>query len=107
MTRIAVACLCLIAWGVALRESAARRPVAAPAPLSKAPAERAPVADPGDAEEGVTRRVSIGSQAPSVHAATAVELPDGSLRAFWFGGSREGARDVAIWSSDFREDEWT
>lgn len=107
MTRIAVACLCLIAWGVALRESAARRPVAAPAPLSKAPAERAPVADPGDAEEGVTRRVSIGSQAPSVHAATAVKLPDGSLRAFWFGGSREGARDVAIWSSDFREDEWT
>lgn len=37
--------------------------------------------------------------APSVHAATAVELADGRLRAFWYGGTREGAPDVAIYTS--------
>ncbi|MCG8394970.1 MAG: exo-alpha-sialidase [Pseudomonadales bacterium] len=36
-----------------------------------------------------------------VHAASMVELPDGSLRAFWFAGSREGAADVAIHSAVF------
>lgn len=32
----------------------------------------------------------------AVHAASAVELGDGSLRAVWFSGSREGASDVTI-----------
>ena len=40
-----------------------------------------------------------GSAEPSVHAVSAVELSDGTLRAFWFGGSREGARDVSIYSA--------
>ena len=35
----------------------------------------------------------------AVHAASLVELRDGSLRAVWFSGSREGARDVAIKTS--------
>jgi predicted neuraminidase len=35
----------------------------------------------------------------SVHSATAVELADGTLRAFWYGGTREGASDVAIYTS--------
>ncbi|HKW38388.1 MAG TPA: sialidase family protein [Burkholderiales bacterium] len=34
-----------------------------------------------------------------VHSATAVELADGRLRAFWYGGTREGAQDVAIYTS--------
>jgi predicted neuraminidase len=37
----------------------------------------------------------------SVHAATAVELSDGRLRAFWYGGTREGASDVAIYTSTY------
>lgn len=37
---------------------------------------------------------SVPGQA--VHAASLVELGDGSLRAVWFSGSREGAGDVAI-----------
>jgi predicted neuraminidase len=38
------------------------------------------------------------SSAPgqAVHAASLVELRDGRLRAVWFSGSREGARDVTI-----------
>ena len=34
--------------------------------------------------------------APSVHAASLIALKDGSVRAFWFAGSREGAADVVI-----------
>lgn len=50
--------------------------------------------------------VSTSCPAPSVHSASSVVLPDGGIRAFWFGGSREGAADVAIWSAEFVDDEW-
>lgn len=36
------------------------------------------------------------SPGQAVHAASLVELRDGRLRAVWFSGSREGARDVVI-----------
>ena len=39
------------------------------------------------------------STAASVHSATAAEISGGRLRAFWYGGSREGAPDVAIYTS--------
>src|SRR5690606_12439131 len=39
--------------------------------------------------------------APSVHASTIAQLPDGGLIAAWFGGSREGAKDVAIYASNW------
>jgi len=35
------------------------------------------------------------------HAASLVELKDGRIRAFWFAGSREGAKDVVIRSAVF------
>ena len=40
-------------------------------------------------------------EVPSVHSATAVELDGGRIRAYWFGGSREGARDVSIWTAEW------
>jgi predicted neuraminidase len=36
---------------------------------------------------------------PSCHASTIVELPNGELVVSWFGGTREGDRNVAIWLS--------
>jgi predicted neuraminidase len=58
--------------------------------------------------EGETRIVSSDFP-PSVHSATAVELSDGRIRAFWYGGSREGAKDVAIYSAlfDSSSGEWS
>jgi len=46
---------------------------------------------------------------PSVHSASAVELGDGGIFAVWYGGSREGARDVAIYSAiyDPARREWS
>ncbi len=43
----------------------------------------------------------------SSHASTLVELRDGSLLAAWFGGSAEGASDVAIWSARRRAGRWS
>jgi len=45
----------------------------------------------------------------SVHASSLVELNDGRIRAFWFAGSREGAKDVEIVSAVFDpiKDTWS
>src|SRR5436305_11526671 len=42
----------------------------------------------------------------SAHASTIVETNAG-LVAAWFGGTREGAADVAIWLSRHERDTWT
>lgn len=47
-----------------------------------------------------TRFASHG-KTPFVHSAAAVQISDGRLRAFWYGGSREHAKDVAIYTAIF------
>ncbi|HJS73617.1 MAG TPA: sialidase family protein, partial [Vicinamibacteria bacterium] len=46
-------------------------------------------------------RIVSSDDPPSVHSATAVEIAGGRIRAFWYGGSREGASDVAIYTAVF------
>lgn len=43
----------------------------------------------------------------ATHAASLIELRDGSVRAFWFAGSREGAPDVTIRSAVFDGQSWS
>ena len=42
-----------------------------------------------------------GELTREVHSATAVELNNGDIRAFWYGGKREGSKDTAIYSRVF------
>jgi len=44
---------------------------------------------------------------PSAHASTIVELSNGDLLAAWFGGTREGNTDVAIWGSRRANGTWS
>lgn len=48
-----------------------------------------------------------GKPVPSCHASTLVVLPDGDVLAAWFGGTREGAPDVAIWTARRSGDRWS
>lgn len=100
--RAGLALACIIAWGIAMRESSTRRPEIADNSIQTG--EHSAVLSGFEPEMS---RISVGSPAPSVHSATAVELPDGTIRAYWFGGSREGASDVAIWSAALRAGDWS
>ena len=51
-------------------------------------------------------RFASSGETAEVHAATAYEDGPNGLTAFWYGGSREGARDVAIWQSRLSEGQW-
>jgi len=45
--------------------------------------------------------------APSCHASTIVKLSDGTLLASWFAGAKEGADDVMIWTSYYKDNKWS
>jgi predicted neuraminidase len=51
--------------------------------------------------------VSTNMPTRSCHASTIVELPNGDLLAAWFGGTNEGAPDVAIWMSRRTSSGWS
>lgn len=43
---------------------------------------------------------------PESHSATIAETPEGLITA-WFGGTKEGNKDVCIWTSRLVNDKWT
>ena len=43
----------------------------------------------------------------SAHASTVVQLKNGDLMSAWFGGTKEGAPDVAIWGARRHEGKWS
>lgn len=77
------------------------QPTAAKPSLLLPPADR----HPGGTKSGLStpqfehQFFASNPAAPSVHASTITELPDGGMMAAWFGGSREGAGDVSIYGS--------
>jgi len=60
-------------------------------------------------QPGLVRREFIYDTAPfaSAHATTIVEPQGGGLVAAWFGGTREGDKDVGIWLSRHEGGKWT
>ena len=44
---------------------------------------------------------------PSVHSATAAVLSDGRLISCWYGGTREGHRDVRIFCAYYQQQQWS
>lgn len=73
--------------------------------LSAAPAAgfadpRMPRAGDADPEPFYAERYASRSATASVHSAAAIAIP-GGMRAFWYGGTREGAKDVAIYSATY------
>lgn len=59
-----------------------------------------PIDDTSTTARYSSQFVSRG-ETPRVHSVTAVEITDAVVRAFWYGGTREGALDVAIYSAQF------
>lgn len=51
--------------------------------------------------------ISARMPTPSCHASTIVELSNGDLLSAWFGGTKEGAPDVAIWMSRRTPNGWS
>lgn len=67
------------------------------------------LAPPANAAPARATKEFIFTSAPfaSAHASTLVELRNGDLLAAWFGGTHEGAPDVAIWGSRRTAGHWS
>ncbi len=90
--------LYVIAWCGAVVGLLYNRPGTA-APLRVELTNQAAVKSPETAAVFWQTRLEPVAGAPSVHAATLTQLPNGDLLAAWFGGSREGAKDVSIYAA--------
>jgi predicted neuraminidase len=59
------------------------------------------------ATEAVKEFVFDRAPFSAAHASTVVELSNRDLMAAWFGGTKEGAPDVAIWGSTRNDHGWS
>src|SRR5688572_21935610 len=104
---IVIAATLVIAAGAIFRatndgRSAPTRIAATPnSSATLAPAETAPVS--------AQSWVSPAGHTPSAHSCSTAVLSNGDLLAVWFGGSREGAADVSLFTAryEFQLGGWT
>lgn len=54
----------------------------------------------------MSTRSNLKADTSAAHAATIARLPDRSVAAFWFAGSREGAGDVRIFTARLASGRW-
>ena len=92
MTVIRAGVLLVIASGFALAISTL--------PTMQAPAFVIPEyrTDSRDIKPVLEMAFISGDLTREVHSATAVELNNGNIRVFWYGGKREGSKDTSIYS---------
>ncbi len=91
--RVLVLCVVLVAFGAGFAKVLQRKP---PAPFQVAPAALLREDQPYFQTDFASSTLHT-----QTHAASLIELKDGSIRAFWFAGSKEGAPDVEIRSATF------
>jgi predicted neuraminidase len=92
MTAIRIGVLLVIAYGFSLA-------------ISSLPARQEPVfvipeyrTRSQDSEPVMETAFISGDLTSEVHSATAIELDNGDIRVFWYGGKREGSKDTSIYS---------
>ncbi len=93
MNRLAVLGFILITFGIGFFKASQYPASAGFQVSSKSPASNSDVHFQGS--------FASSSQHIQAHAASVIELKDGRIRAFWFSGSSEGAKDVEIHSAVF------
>ena len=91
--RLFVSCVILICFGFGFYKMPEHR---IPEAFQAHPAIAA-----GASEPLFQSRFASSAQHIQTHASSLIELKDGRIRAFWFAGSREGAKDVEIRSAVF------
>lgn len=76
--------------------------------LAGCAASQPSVTDPNRWKQGIVVDEFIYNEAPfpQAHSATIEETPEGIIAA-WFGGTREGNKDVEIWTSHLKDGKWT
>jgi predicted neuraminidase len=92
-SRTLVLVILLIGFGAGFVKSFDRTPAGFFQPRS--------IGKAGDGEPHFETRFVSGGETPQTHAPSLVELTDGSIRAFWVAGSREGAKDGEIHTAVF------
>jgi len=89
-------CFSIAVAGMFLGQSGTGKPVAL---IESKTYQASPISDANSPPLFERRFFESIPDAPSVHASTITSLPNGGLMAAWFGGTREGAKDVSIYGS--------